>query len=230
MNQDSLSADDIALFLQDNPKFFQEHAELFSSLRVPHPHETRAISLGERQIMTLRARAKELEWQLSGLVNNANGNEKTSRTLTEWCCEMLAEADAAQMPARITRGLADLFSLPATAIRIWGLADVHAAEITSGISDAVKSYAETLSKPYCGPLQGLENQEPAQWLDVPPASLAIIPLRCATNQTPLGLLVLGSDDPERFLADMETDFLETIGALASASLGRLAGASGQIRA
>jgi uncharacterized protein YigA (DUF484 family) len=229
MNQDSLSADDVALFLQENPKFFQEHAELFSSLRVPHPHETRAISLGERQIMTLRARAKELEWQLSGLVNNANGNEKTAKTLTEWCCEMLAEADAAQIPARITRGLADLFDLPATAIRVWGL-EVRAADITNGISDGVKAYAETLSKPYCGPLQGLENQEPAQWLDVAPTSLAIIPLRCTTNETPVGLLVLGSDDAERFLADMETDFLETIGLLASASLGRFAGAPGQIRA
>jgi uncharacterized protein YigA (DUF484 family) len=180
--------------------------------------------------MTLRARAKELEWQLSGLVNNANGNEKTTQTLTEWCCGMLAEADTAQMPARITRGLRDLFDLPATAIRIWGLADAQAAGVTSEISEAVKSYAEALSKPYCGPLQGLKNQEPAQWLDILPASLAIIPLRCPTNEAPLGLLVLGSDDPERFQADMETDFLETIGALASAGLARLAGVPGQIRA
>ena len=35
------------------------------------------------------------------------------------------------------------------------------------------------------------------------------------------MLVLGSDDPERFTEDMGTDFLETIGRLASAGLQRL---------
>src|SRR5690606_36480694 len=90
MTTNSFSPDDVAHFLKEHPGFFQEHAELFSNLRVPHPNETRAISLGERQIMTLRARTKDLEWKLSGLVSNANGNEKISKTLMQWCCRMLA--------------------------------------------------------------------------------------------------------------------------------------------
>src|SRR3546814_69835 len=75
--EDSLSAEHIAQFLQDNPSFFQDHADVFANLRVPHPNETRAISLGERQIMTLRARAKDLEWKLSGLVHNARDRKST---------------------------------------------------------------------------------------------------------------------------------------------------------
>src|SRR5690606_40937323 len=51
----------IAHFLKTNPDFFQQHASLFAELRVPHPHETRAISLGERQILTLRNRCKRSE-------------------------------------------------------------------------------------------------------------------------------------------------------------------------
>ena len=58
MNATSLSAEDVAQFLTENREFFQDHADLFSNLHVPHPHESRAISLGERQIMILRARTR----------------------------------------------------------------------------------------------------------------------------------------------------------------------------
>ena len=78
MTQTVLAPDDVARFLKENPDFFTDHAALFSSINVPHPHSSKAISLGERQILTLRARAKELEWQLSGLIQNATGNQKIS--------------------------------------------------------------------------------------------------------------------------------------------------------
>jgi len=53
---DSLTAQTVARFLQEHPEFFAQHAELFSTIEVPHPHQPRAISLGERQILTLRER------------------------------------------------------------------------------------------------------------------------------------------------------------------------------
>jgi len=57
----ALSADTVASFLSQHPDFFAQHAEVFADLRVPHPYASRAISLGERQVMTLRAKIKELE-------------------------------------------------------------------------------------------------------------------------------------------------------------------------
>jgi uncharacterized protein YigA (DUF484 family) len=218
MTAESLSADDVAQFLKENPAFFQDHAEIFANLRVPHPNETRAISLGERQIMTLRARTKDLEWKLSGLVHNATGNEKISKTLTDWCCRMLMEDDACAIPAHIVRSLSDLFDLPAIALRLWDLPRLGDSEFTQDVTDSIRAYARTLDKPYCGPLK---DHEAATWLGTPPTSLAIIALRPARTQEPLGLLVLGSDDPERFSPDMGTAFLETINDLASASLLRL---------
>lgn len=224
MTADSLSADDIARFLHDNPSFFQDHAELFSNMRVPHPNETRAISLGERQILTLRARAKDLEWKLSGLVHNASGNEKISKAINDWCCRMLAEDDAAQIPAHIVRSLGDLFDLPTIALRVWDLSKLTDSEFTQDVTDSIRSYARELTQPYCGPLG---NQEAASWLGTAPASLAIIALRPSKGSEPVGLLVLGSDDAERFTPDMGTAFLTTINELASAALMRLKGPDGQ---
>jgi len=215
----SLTAEDIAAFLTENPDFFQRHADLFASLRIPHPNETRAISLGERQILTLRTKAKELEWKLSSLVHNASGNEKISKTLTSWCGRMLAEPDPQKLPGHIVRSLSDLFDLPAIALRLWDLPALASDdEFSQDVTDNIRQYAQALAKPYCGPLQ---DQEAATWLGSKPASLAIVALKPHNRNQPFGLLVLGSDDPERFTADMGTAFLETINDLASASLSRL---------
>jgi uncharacterized protein YigA (DUF484 family) len=218
MSDASFSAQDIASFLQSNPDFFQEHAEVFANLRVPHPNETRAISLGERQIMTLRTRTKDLEWKLAGLMHTASNNERISIALNAWCRRMLAEPDATALPAHMIRGLSDLFDLPAIALRLWGLPGLGESEFTQDVTESVKAYAQDLTQPYCGPLAG---QEAASWLGSPPSSMAIVALRADASPDTLGLLVLGSDDPDRFTPDMATDFLQIINGLASASLLRL---------
>lgn len=218
MTDASFTAEDIAHFLQENPEFFHEHADVFANMHVPHPHETRAISLGERQIMTLRTRTKDLEWKLAGLMHNASSNEKISASLNAWCRRMLAEPDARNLPAHMVRSLSDLFDLPTIALRLWGLPGLGESEFAQDVTDTIKSYAQELTTPYCGPRQ---DQEAAQWLGEPPASLAIVALRPDGESAPFGLLVLGSDDAQRFTPDMATDFLETINGLASASLQRL---------
>ncbi|HEU0229273.1 MAG TPA: DUF484 family protein [Burkholderiaceae bacterium] len=218
MSDVSFTAQDIADFLLANPEFFQDHADLFANLRVPHPHETRAISLGERQILTLRTRAKDLEWKLAGLMHNATSNEKISTALNTWCRHMLAEPDATVLPAHMVRGLSDLFDLPTIALRLWNLPGLVDSEFTQDVTESARQYAQALTRPYCGPLDG---QEAAAWLGSVPASLAIVALRPDASHDTLGLLVLGSDDPDRFTPDMSTDFLQIINGLASASLLRL---------
>ena len=49
-----MKSDDVAQYLQDNPQFFEEHAELMSSISIPHPHGGRTISITERQMLSLR--------------------------------------------------------------------------------------------------------------------------------------------------------------------------------
>src|SRR3546814_16866159 len=115
MTSASFCAEESAHFLKENAEFVQEHADLVANMQVPHPHETRAISRGERQILALRTRAKDLEWKLAGLRRNASGNEKISASLNAWCRRMLAEPDARNLPAHMVRSLSDLFDLPTIA-------------------------------------------------------------------------------------------------------------------
>ncbi|CAM5192410.1 hypothetical protein CDEF62S_05627 [Castellaniella defragrans] len=219
MTQDTLTAETIADYLSQNPDFFETYADVFANLSVPHPHQARAISLGERQILTLRTRLRDYELQLRSLLQNAGHNERINLDLIQWCARMLGEADATQIPAHIIRSLGDQFDLNAIALRVWDLPGLTGSEFTEDVTPAIRGFAKDLAHPYCGPLQG---QEAASWLGSEPASLAIVPLRTLTDGDPVGLLVMGSDETERFTPDMGTTFLELIATLAGAALGRLA--------
>lgn len=218
MTTEALTAETVARFLQAHPDFLQQHADVFATLEVPHPHQSRAISLGERQIITLRERQRELEWRLSALVHNATANETIGQRLHQWSLRLLAEAEAQHLPAAIALGLAEEFDLQEAALRTW--APVQAAGQPAGedVSDDCRAFADTLKTPYCGTDTGFEA---ARWLAGKPGSIALVALRPSADTPAFGLLILAAADAERFVPDMGTDFLVRIGELASAALRRL---------
>ncbi|KAG1399889.1 hypothetical protein G6F57_021567 [Rhizopus arrhizus] len=95
-------------------------------MQVPHPHGSRAISLGERQILTLRERNRELEWRLNELVRNATANESIGTHVAKWCSRLLSENDAQRVPGEIALGLAEQFELNHVALRLWNLSELPA--------------------------------------------------------------------------------------------------------
>lgn len=222
MTDTAFTAQDISAFLQDHPGFFDEHADVFATMQVPHPHGSRAISLGERQILTLRERNRELEWRLNELVRNATANESIGSHLAKWCSRMLSENDAQRVPGEIALGLAEQFELNHVALRLWNLSELAPTGYGEPTSQDVRTFTDSLKTPYCGTDTDFEA---AGWLDSKPKSLALVPLRLEADGPAVGLLVLGSDDPERFTPEMGTTFLESIGQLASAALHRLNPAS-----
>ena len=127
-------------------------------------------------------------------------------------------------------GLQDQFLIPQAAVRIWGTtahpvraalaeqADTLAA--LQPVSDDARSFAGSLSQPYCGVNAGFEA---SKWLEDASTvtSLALIPLH--RDGACFGLLVLGSPDPTRYTADMGVEFLVQVGEVAGASLSRLLG-------
>jgi uncharacterized protein YigA (DUF484 family) len=125
------------------------------------------------------------------------------------------------LPTVVLAELQHQFLIPQAAVRLWGLADAHASlPAASPVSDDVKSFAASLTLPYCGVNSGFEA---AGWLDDPAAamSLALLPLRSAPSAPAFGMLVLASPDPTRYAADMGTEFLSRIAELAGAGLSRL---------
>lgn len=216
------NAQAIAKYLRDNPAFFDEHADVFAELSVPHPHEGRVISLGERQILTLRERLHATQSKLALLTHHAKDSERILAGVQEWCLELLAEDNARQLPERVTAGLARIFDIPYVALRLWNCEAEPDAAWCQPVSEDIELFADSLTQPYCGTETGFEA---VSWLDAEPASLAMIPLRTAKGNT-IGLLVLASDDATRFASGISVDFLRHIGALGGAALSRLPASGG----
>ncbi|MDB5776716.1 MAG: hypothetical protein JWP38_2849 [Herbaspirillum sp.] len=211
----------IADYLLDHPHFFEEHAELLGRIKLTSPVLGRAISLQERQMEILREKIKLQDLHMAELSRNAVENNDIADKLLLWTRALLAARDDGDLPRMVVEGLKTIFEVPQVTMRLWrvdaGRADAKYVETTS---DDVHLFAEGMTAPYCGPN---EDFEAALWLGEPAVrSLAILPLRLGSggdaSPRAFGLLVLGSEDPQRFSAKMSTDFLSHISAAASAAL------------
>jgi len=214
-----ITEQDIADFLANTPGFFERHAELLGTIQLTSPHGHRAVSLQERQMEMLRDRIKGLEMKIVEMIRHGQENVGIADRLHRWTRRILQTTDAAALPQEIADELQHQFLIPQAAIRIWGAGEHFAdQEFARPVSDDVKAFAASLTQPYCGANNGFEA---SGWLADPATvkSLAMVPL--GEGDLPFGMLVLGSPDPTRYSADMGTEFLERIGEIASAALGRL---------
>jgi uncharacterized protein YigA (DUF484 family) len=219
-----ITEDDIANYLANTPDFFERHAELLATVQLSSPHNTRAVSLQERQAGMLRDKIKVLEHRIMDMIRNGNENMLLSDKLLKWARTLFLVADPLALPGQIASEIQEQFMVPQVGIKVWGVAPQFShADFTQGVSEDAKLFASSLMEPFCGLNTGFEA---ISWLPDPQAatSLAILPLRTGLmgSSTPaFGLLVLASPDAQRFNSTMGTDFLERTAELASAALSRL---------
>lgn len=211
-------SDTVARYLADNPDFFEEHAELFGQLKLTSPLGGRTVSLQERQMEVLREKIKNLELRFANLVRVAQENEDITSKFHAWVRVLLAARNDVDLPHVLVDGLRTVFHVPHATLRLWGAAEEYSHTwFSEAVSSDVRLFTGSLNTPYCGPNQDFEA---ASWLEegASAQSVALVPLRRAQNGEAFGLLVMGSPDPERFTADMATDFLGKIGETSSAAL------------
>ena len=216
-----ITEQDIANYLLNTPGFFERQAELLSTVQLTSPHGQRAVSLQERQMEMLRERIKGLEHKIIEMIRNGQDNVAIADRLHQWTMRMLLTREPAELPQVLLDDLRSRFQIPQASLRLWGVAEAHASlPAAQAVSDDLKSFASSLSLPYCGANSGFEA---SAWFDdaASVTSMAMVPLRPADSLDAFGLLVLGSPDPTRYAAQMGTEFLSRIGEVASASLLRL---------
>ena len=215
-----IQPDDVARYLQDNPKFFEDYAELLAHLYIPHPHGGRTISITERQILTVREKCRALEGKLGELIHFGEDNDAISAKVHRLSVALLAAHDFEQTAQALDFHLREDFAVPHVAVRLWGVPAQDRIEFRE-VSEQTRISAAGLAYPFCGPAG---SHESVQWFgdDAPHVrSLAIVALRREAET--IGMLALGSEDPERFYPDMGTIYLVRIGELAAAAFVRTLG-------
>jgi hypothetical protein len=216
-----ITEDDIADFLANTPDFFERHAELLATVELSSGHGGRAVSLQERQAGLLRDKIKVLEGKVVEMIRHGNENVTIADKLQRCTRNLLLTAHARDLPETIVRELKDQFAIPQAAIKVWQVNGIFTSEpFCTDVSSDAQAFASSLGTPYCGVNSAFEA---ASWLPDPSMamSIALIPLRADPAQAAFGMLVLASTDPQRFHADMGTEFLAQIGDLTGAALSRL---------
>lgn len=211
-----MNEEEVAHFLKSQPQFFDRHPDLLESILVPHPHSGRAIPLAERQIFGLRDKVRLLEGRLGELIRNAEENDAISERVHRLSLALLAARDYATCRQVVYFHLREDFSVPHVALRIWGKAVPAGTAEGMEVEPALRDRAESMAGPQCGAATASPF---LAWFDGTQEhvrSLALVPL----GQTrAFGLLALGSEDPQRFYAEMGSLFLRRIGELVAAALG-----------
>lgn len=216
----AIDANEVARYLQANPDFFDQNAELLAHLYVPHPLGGRAISLSERQMLTMREKNKQLEGKLGELIQFGEENDGISEKIHRLSVALIAAETFQAVIHLLNFHLRDDFSVPHMALRLWSKPDeIDDLPEFAGVSEELQVFAETLSRPYCGSTAGFGT---ASWFGEHAnhiRSQALIALRNGGGT--IGMVALGSEDAQRFYADMGTLYLERLGEMVSAAFARV---------
>lgn len=207
-------------FLRSHPDFFERHPEILAELQVPH--SAGAASLIERQVAVLRDQRAALAERLDELYATARENQALADQFHRLLLELLEAQTIPEIATTLSRGLR--LHCDADAVTLVIFAEPPSI-LPESLQTPVSRSAEARErlKPHlfavhadCGPLAPelavhlFPEQSDAM------TSAALVPLALGPDFP--GVLVVGSTDPERFVPDQGTLFLEQLGEAAACAL------------
>jgi uncharacterized protein YigA (DUF484 family) len=213
-----LNDEDVARFLRADPQFFSRHAYLLAEIVLPSQHGGVAVSLVERQQVAQRDKIRVLESKLGELIQYGEENDAIGERVHRLSLGLLSARSFDALVATVTHNLREDFKVPHVALRLWAAPQEYSdasAEEFNDVEPAIRDWAAELSSPYCGHRPGLDISNWFGEAGLPLKSFAMVPLR---GEAVFGLLVMASEDEQRFYPEMGTLYLKRIGELVSVAL------------
>ncbi|MBE9608882.1 DUF484 family protein [Chitinilyticum piscinae] len=212
---------DMLDWLRQHPEFFDHFAHEIADIYVAHSHGGQAVSLTERQLQTLRERNRALEGKLHELLAFGEENDQISDKLHRLSVDLMQARDLPGIIGTLEFHLQQRFAVPQVAMRLWlPEVDSNLREFAP-VGDAVHKLAQNLVSPYCGPYA---TDEVRGWFADEAGTLqSFAQFALKTAGEPFGILVMASEDPQRFYPDMGTLYLQRLSELVSAAIRRVSG-------
>src|SRR3990172_4047700 len=114
-----MTPDAVMNYLKQHPEFFEDYADFVSTIFIPHPHGGRAVSIGERQILTLREKGKQFEGKLRELIDFGEENDAISEKLHRLTLALMGARDAEAVIQATYFNLREDFAVPHVVLRLW---------------------------------------------------------------------------------------------------------------
>jgi uncharacterized protein YigA (DUF484 family) len=224
---EKLGAHEVAAWLRRHPQFLQQFPDLALSLVVPR-EEGPAASLASYQLEVLRDKNRELAHRLHELYANAQENERLAVRTHQLTLALLRQDTAADTLRAMAATLAEDFQGDLVRIVLFapveGLDDAGWWQVVAAGDARLAPFRDALAAGE--PITGRLHPDKHALLYAARAeevqSSVLLPLR-TVDGTPLGLLAVGSHDPNRFFPGMGTLFLRMMGEALVAALARYAG-------
>jgi len=206
---EKIGAHEIAAWLRRHPAFLKQFPDLALTLVVPRDDGPTA-SLASYQLEVLRDKNRELSRRLAELAVNAQVNERLAVRTHQLTLALMRQDSAADTLKAMAASLAEDFN--GDSVRILLLAPVAGLQadwlqVIAADDARLAPFRDCLrdGEPICGRLQA-EKQAVLYGEEVGEIqSTALLPL------PGVGLLAVGSRDPNRFYPGMGTLFLRMMG-------------------
>lgn len=215
----ALSGDEVAGFLRAHPQFLAQHPDLALSLVVPR-EEGPAASLVGYQLDILRGKNRDLARRLHELVTTAQVNEQLAVRTHQLTLALMRQTNAADTLRATVAALAEDFAGDQVALVLLvpmeGLEQAPWLRVMPEGDPRLALFTQMLAagEPVCGRLSPKRNVllygEAAEQVQ----SSALLPL------PGVGLLAVGSADPNRFWPGMGTVFLDMMSQSVTTALAR----------
>lgn len=211
--QQSLTAADVANFLRSNPDFFTNRADLLFDLSLPHGYNS-ASSLLEKQANVLRTRNTELRHKLNEMVSIARDNDRLFQQIRQLGLALLEAENPAECEAVLRHSLQQDLQLDHTGLLLYSDQALPESITTTSSGEVHNMLGGLLrgNRIICTTLRRQEMNFLFRGYDRAEGSAALIPLHFRRD---LGLLAIGSTDPNHFNSNMDTAFAGYIGDILS---------------
>jgi len=215
----ALSAEQVAEYLRQNPGFFETHVDILVNLQVPHPHGGRAVSIGERQLVAVREKAKLLEDKLRELIQFGEENDALGAKVHQLSCRLIEAPSLEAVLDTLYLDLLDHFAVPHVAVRLWNVAEENPdTKEFCAVAPEIREFVEKMTAPYCGHHAVYESNV---WFgEAAPHLKSFALVKLERDGVPFGVVALASEDPKRFYPEMGTLYLARLGELVSHALWR----------
>lgn len=212
----TITAVNVAMYLEDHPDFFNQYPVLLTGLELPH-ESGRVVSLVDKQVALLREQNRQTRRRLHELIEIARQNEDLARRLHRLTLRLMAADRPAALFKALYADLQENFQADRAAVRLFAepAEAPHAApEFAGGDAHEQALFEGMIAKrqPRSGPLQAPQRAflfgDEADDL----ASAVMAPLSGAGWS---GILAIASLDAERFQPGMGVDLLANLAELLS---------------
>ncbi|MEO6169558.1 MAG: DUF484 family protein [Lysobacter sp.] len=218
---EALGAHEVAAWLRRHPTFLQQFPDLSVSLVVPR-EEGSAASLASYQLEVLRDKNRELSKRLRELFANAEDNERLAVRTHQLALALMRQDTAADTVRAMAATLAEDFNGDLVQLVLFqpidGLDAGDWLQVIAREDARLQPFQDCLAngEPLCGRLQPEKHAVLYGDLAEQVQSTALLPL------PGLGLVAVGSRDPNRFFPGMGTLFLQMMGEALVTALARYA--------